>query len=730
MQSVDFLLPKKVRINDTIREMRSYLDNPDVELIRRAYVFAMKHHEGQYRKSGVPYVEHPIAVAYILSKMKMDEMTIATGLLHDTLEDCDTVDYQMITELFGTEIGELVDGVTKIGLMKFSSLEHRQAENFKKILVATAKDIRVILVKLADRLHNMLTLEFVAREKRGRISRETMEIYVPLAHRLGMQWIKSALEDLSFRYLNSEAYYNLVLKLSHGRKERDNYIHEVIQVLRDMLAEHNIQAEISGRVKSINSIHRKMLAQNLEFEEVMDIIAFRIILSSVAECYEVLGLIHSLWKPIPGRFKDYIALPKANMYQSLHTTVIGPKGERMEVQIRTFEMHRVALYGIAAHWRYKEGGAADKDGQKFDWLRQIIEWHRETDDPRTFLASLKTDLFSDEVYVFTPAGDVLSFPKGATPIDFAYRIHTQVGHTCVGAKVNGRMVPLKYQLQSGDRLEIITKKDQHPNRDWLQIVKTSTAKQKIRSFLKEEEHERSLSAGRTILEKELARYKISLNKLEKSGKLDEIAQKYHYKKAEAMLAGIGYGKMSSKYVLQEVVEPDKLATGPIESPIDRLLRPLKRKKPGGIKIHGVDDVLFRMAKCCNPVPGEEIIGFVTRGRGITVHAADCPHALDLDEERRVDVEWDVGAAGAKAVSTHIDVIVVDQAGILAEITRVIGELEINIHEIHSKSLQDSTVDLKFIVEITHIDRLAKLMDSLRKIKGVLSVQRSSNITAS
>ncbi|HPM76136.1 MAG TPA: bifunctional (p)ppGpp synthetase/guanosine-3',5'-bis(diphosphate) 3'-pyrophosphohydrolase [bacterium] len=730
MQSVDFLLPKKVRINDTIREMRSYLDNPDVELIRRAYVFAMKHHEGQYRKSGVPYVEHPIAVAYILSKMKMDEMTIATGLLHDTVEDCDTVDYQMITELFGAEIGELVDGVTKIGLMKFSSLEHRQAENFKKILVATAKDIRVILVKLADRLHNMLTLEFVAREKRGRIARETMEIYVPLAHRLGMQWIKSALEDLAFRYLNSEAYYNLVLKLSHGRKERDNYIHEVNQVLRDMLAEHNIQAELSGRVKSINSIHRKMLAQNLEFEEVMDIIAFRIILSSVAECYEVLGLIHSLWKPIPGRFKDYIALPKANMYQSLHTTVIGPKGERMEVQIRTFEMHRVALYGIAAHWRYKEGGTADKDGQKFDWLRQIIEWHRETDDPRTFLASLKTDLFSDEVYVFTPAGDVLSFPKGATPIDFAYRIHTQVGHTCVGAKANGRMVPLKYQLQSGDRLEIITKKDQHPNRDWLQIVKTSTAKQKIRSFLKEEEHERSLSAGRTILEKELARYKINLNKLEKSGKLEEIAQKYHYKTSEALLAGIGYGKMSSKYVLQEVVEPDKLATGPIESPIDRLLRPLKRKKPGGIKIHGVDDVLFRMAKCCNPVPGEEIIGFVTRGRGITVHAADCPHALDLDEERRVDVEWDVGTAGAKAVSTHIDAIVVDQAGILAEITRVIGELEINIHEIHSKSLPDSTVNLKFIVEITHIDQLAKLMDSLRKIKGVLSVQRSSNITAS
>ena len=725
MQSVDSILPRKVRVDDVIREVRSYLDNPDIELIRRAYVFAMRHHEGQLRKSGVPYVDHPIATSYLLSKMHLDEVTIATGLLHDTLEDCEAVDMEMVVSLFGEEISQLVDGVTKIGKMQFSSLEQQQAENFKKILVATAKDVRVILVKLADRLHNMLTLEFVVREKRTRIARETMEIYVPLAQRLGMQWVKTALEDLSFRFLDPQDYYDLVLKLSRGRKERDKYIEEVIGILGDLLAQHSIQSEVSGRVKSIYSISRKMQKQNLEFEEVMDIIAFRIILSSVAECYEVLGLIHSIWKPIPGRFKDYIALPKANMYQSLHTTVIGPKGERMEVQIRTHEMHRIAMYGVAAHWRYKEIGIGQKDGQKYDWLRQIMEWHRETEDPRAFLASLKTDLFSDEVYVFTPRGDVLAFPNGATPIDFAYRIHTQVGHTCTGAKINGRIVPLKYELKSGDRVEILTKKDQKPNRDWLHIVKTSTAKQKIRSHLKAEEHERSLAAGRSILDKELSRYKKNLNRLEKSGDLDKVAEKYHYKTVETMLAGIGYGKLSVKYVLEEIVGPEKLESGPVETAIDRLLRPLKRKKTSGIKIQGIDDVLFRMAKCCNPVPGESIAGFVTRGRGITVHAADCPIALDLDEERRVEVEWDL-ADDHQMVLIPISALVHDQAGILAAITNAIGFLEVNIHEIHSSTLSDSNVEIKLVLEIKDISQLDRVLVEVRKLQGVMETRRLRN----
>jgi GTP pyrophosphokinase len=722
MQSIDSLLPKKVRPDDIIREVRKYLPEPDIEIIRRAYVFAMHHHEGQARDSGNPYIDHPIAVAYLLAQMRMDEVTITTGLLHDTLEDCPNVDLRLIANLFGEEIADLVDGVTKISQMKFSSQEHKQAENFKKILLATTKDIRVLLVKLADRLHNMYTLEFVPREKRARIAKESMDIYVPLAHRLGMQWIKSALEDLSFRYLNPEAYYNLVMRLTKGRKAREQYIEEVLGVLRNLLTEHKIQAEVGGRIKGLHSIFKKMQAQNLGFDEVMDIIAFRIILASVAECYEVLGLIHSMWRPVPGRFKDYVALPKANMYQSLHTTVIGPKNERMEVQIRTHEMHRVAELGIAAHWRYKATGQLDRDARQFDWLRQIMEWHRESDDPRAFLSGLKMDLFQEEVYVFTPKGDVINLPKGATPLDFAYRIHTQIGNTCSGARVNGRMVPLKYELQSGDRVEVTTKKDQRPSRDWLQFVKTATARAKIRAYLKDEEHEHSLAAGRAMLEKELARYKLNFGKIEKSGELDTVATKLNYKDGPAMLAGLGYGKLSIKYILQELVDPALLEEPPKESAIDRLLRPLKRKKPGGIRIQGIDDVLFRMAKCCNPVPGEPVIGFVTRGRGITVHTADCPIAHDQPEERRVDVEWDVSRDG-KTVPTEIRVHISDRKGVLADISSFITASEVNIDEIHSEHRTDETVNLNFVLQIRDIEQLTRLIGDVRKVKGVLEVER-------
>jgi len=722
MQSIDTLLPRKVRPDDIIREVRKYLGEPDVELIRRAYVFAMHHHEGQLRYSGHAYIDHPINVAYILAQMRMDEVTIATGLLHDTLEDCPNVDQKLIANLFGEDIASLVDGVSKISQMKFHSQEHRQAENFKKILLATAKDIRVLLVKLADRLHNMYTLEYVPREKRARIASETMEIYVPLASRLGVQWIKSALEDLSFRYLNPEAYYSLIMKLTKGRRARESYVEEVIGVLRHLLAEHNIQAEIAGRMKGLHSIYKKMQAQNLNFEEVMDVIAFRIVLASVAECYEVLGLIHSMWRPVPGRFKDYIALPKTNMYQSLHTTVIGPKNERMEVQLRTQDMHRIAELGVAAHWRYKSGGQQDRDTHQFDWLRQIMEWHKESDDPRAFLSGLKMDLFSEEVYVFTPKGDVINLPKGATPLDFAYRIHTHIGQTCVGARVNGRMVPLKHELQSGDRVEVLTKKDQQPSRDWLQIVKTATARAKIRAFLKEEEHEHSLDAGRTMLEKELAKYKMTLARLEKNGELDKIAPKLNYRDGQALLAGLGYGKVSIKYILAELIDPQKLEDGPQETAIDRLLRPLKRKKTGGIKIQGIDDVLFRMAKCCNPVPGEAVIGFVTRGRGITVHAADCAIAQDQPEERRVEVEWDMGRDG-KSVPTEIVVHTNDRKGLLAEISSSITAMEINIDEIHSVHQHDDTVDLNFIVQIRDISQLNRMIAEMRKTKGVIGVDR-------
>lgn len=698
------------------------MPDPEVELIRRAYVFAMHHHEGQKRYSGHAYIDHPIAVAYLLAKMRMDETTIATGILHDTLEDCPNVTKELIADLFGVEIADLVDGVTKISQMKFHSQEHRQAENFKKILLATARDIRVLLVKLADRLHNMYTLEFVPREKRGRIARETMEIFAPLAHRLGMQWVKSALEDYSFRYLNPEAYYSLVMKLTKGRKARDEYIEEVTEILLKLLSRNNIKPEIAGRVKSLHSIFKKMQAQHLAFEEVMDIIAFRFVVSSLAECYEVLGLIHSQWRPVPGRIKDYIAMPKANMYQSLHTTVIGPKNERMEVQLRTREMHRIAELGIAAHWRYKAEGGLDRDAREFDWLRQIMEWHKESDDPRAFLSGLKMDLFSEEVYVFTPKGDVLNFPKGATPLDFAYRIHTQVGHTTVGARVNGRMVPLRHELQSGDRIEIMTKNDQKPSRDWLQLVKTGTAKAKIRAFLNDQERERSYTAGRQMLEKELQKYKVSLNRLEKSGKLNEIGVKLNFKDGASMLAGLGYGKLSMKYVLQEIVEPEKLGKEPEESAIDRLLRPLKRRKPGGIKIHGIDDVLFHMAKCCNPVPGEKVVGFVTRGQGISVHTADCPNTHDQPEERCVEVQWDL-TGDVKSVPTEILVTVADRKGVLAEITNRLAAMEVNIHELHSKQAAVDEVGLLFLLPISDIKQLEKILMDLRKLPHVINAVR-------
>jgi GTP pyrophosphokinase len=512
------------------------------------------------------------------------------------------------------------------------------------------------------------------------------------------------------------------MKLTKGRKARDTYIEEVIGILRNLLAQHNIQAEINGRLKGLHSIFKKMQAQNLAFEEVMDIIAFRIVLASVAECYEVLGLIHSMWRPVPGRFKDYVALPKTNMYQSLHTTVIGPKNERMEVQIRTQEMHRIAELGVAAHWRYKAGGGLDRDARQFEWLRQIMEWHKEADDPRAFLSGLKMDLFTDEVYVFTPKGDVINLPKGATPLDFAYRIHSGVGATCYGARVNGRMVPLKYELASGDRVEILTKKDQRPSRDWLQIVKTATARSKIRNYLKDEEHDHSLQAGRAMLEKELDRYKISLSKLEKSGDLNKAAAKLNYKDGEAMLVGLGYGKLSIKYVLAELVDPTMLQEGPSESAIDRLLRPLKRKKAGGIKIQGIDDVLFRMAKCCSPVPGEPVIGFVTRGRGITVHAADCAVAHDQPEERQVEVEWDIGRE-TKTAPAEIMVRVQDRKGVLADVTSVINTMEINIEEIHSTHRSDDAVDLHFILQVRDIEQLNRLMLEARKVKGVIGVER-------
>jgi GTP diphosphokinase / guanosine-3',5'-bis(diphosphate) 3'-diphosphatase len=714
-----------IRLGDILEELRSYNSNADLDLIRKAYVFSAKVHSGQERKSGEPYLIHPLETAFILAKMRLDEASVSTGLLHDTVEDSPLTSLEEIVEKFGEEIAELVDGVTKIGQMKFSSREQQQAENFKKILLATAKDIRVILVKLADRLHNMRTLEYVNPEKRERIARETMEIYAPLAHRLGIQWIKNELEDLAFRYLNSKAYYDIVLGLSRGRKERERFIDEVIQIIRDLLSDHSIEPEIYGRVKNIYSVWRKMQAQHLEFEQIPDILAFRVILDTVPECYEVMGIIHSVWKPVPGRFKDYIALPKGNMYQSLHTTVIGPFGERIEIQMRTREMHSVAEEGVAAHWRYKEGGKSDaKADQKIVWLRQMLDWQKEVEDSKEYIDLVKVDLFPDDVYVFTPAGEVLSFQKGATPIDFAYRVHTDVGHRCSGAKVNGQIVPLDYQLKSGDRIEIITSKDHVPSRDWLKIVRSGRAKAKIRAWLKSEQHEQSLLAGRSMAEKELRRLKLSLAKVEKAGALDKAATKLGFKTPDAMMAALGYGKLSKTLFIQEVIPKEMLDDDnlPKESVLDKILRPITRKERGGIKIRGIDNVLFRLAKCCSPVPGEKVVGFVTRGRGITVHATDCNEIAALDEERLVEVEWDL-ADKTSTQRTGLGVIVSDRPGMLADISQVIAALKVNISDVTTSKEKDGRIRLDFHLEIKNIGELKDVIKMVATVKGVLEVER-------
>lgn len=717
-----------IRLGDITNEIRTYNPNANIDLIRQAYVFSAKVHAGQVRKSGEPYLIHPLETAFILSKMRLDEASITTGLLHDTVEDSPMTSLEEIEERFGREIAELVDGVTKISQMKFASREQQQAENFKKILLATAKDIRVILIKLADRLHNMRTLEYVSPDKRERIARETMEIYSPLAQRLGIHWIKNELEDLSFRYLDSKSYYDIVLKLSRGRKEREKYIEEVKGILKNLLSSRHIEPEVYGRVKNIYSIRKKMLAQKLDFDEVPDILAFRIILETVPECYEVMGIIHSIWKPVPGRFKDYIALPKNNMYQSLHTTVIGPYGERIEIQMRSREMHKVAEEGIAAHWRYKEGGVSDaKADKKIAWLRQLLDWQKEVEDSTEYIDLVKIDLFPDEVYVFTPQGDVLSFQKGSTPIDFAYSIHTEVGDKCAGAKVNGQIVSLDYQLKSGDKIEIITQKGHVPNRDWLNIVKSGKAKAKIRSWLIKQQHQQSLAAGKAIADKGLRRYKMRLPKFEKDGTLDKVAEKLGFKSSENMLAALGYGKLSLTLFLQEVVPPEIMddRLKPKETPLDKILRPITSKEQGGIKIRDIDNILFRIAKCCSPLPGEKVVGFVTRGRGITVHSLSCPEVKNQDEERLVDVKWDLANTEIRQ-RANLKIDVTNKPGMLADISQAIATEKVNISDVHSVEMGEGRAILMVSVDIRNVNELDGLMKKVRHVKGVLDIHRIRN----
>ena len=725
-----------LRLNDILDRVTSYHPDPDLDLIKKAYVYSAKVHQGQLRKSGEPYLIHPLEVAGLLAELKLDEASVVTGLLHDTIEDT-LATAEEITELFGPEIAQLVDGVTKLSQFSAANTqEEKQAENFRKMVVAMAKDIRVLLVKLADRTHNMRTLDSMKPESQERIARETLDIYAPLANRLGIQWIKNELEELSFKYLKPGEYAELAGKVATEAKEKERFVAEVVQILKGKLAENGVQGDVSGRVKHIYSIWRKMRQLDIEFEQIQDVIGFRIILDTVAQCYETLGIVHTLWKPIPGRFKDYIAIPKPNLYQSLHTTVVGPAGERIEVQIRTREMHRIAEEGVAAHWKYKEKGRdgkgqelSHKDAKEFGWLRQLVEWQRELADPREFLETVKVDLFSDEVFVFTPKGEVKSLPHGATPIDFAYTIHSQVGEHCVGAKVNGKLVPLRNPLKNGDTVEILTSPHSHPSKDWLTYARTSRAQARIRQFLRQAEHRRSIEIGREVAERELRRFGLTLNRLLKGGELDKAAQALGYRVADDLLAGVGYGKVSPLQLLQQLVPAEKLAAPPPApsdsplSPITELFRKMARRTTEGVRINGIDDVLVRYGKCCNPVPGDAIVGYITRGRGVTVHTLTCEKTRGIDPERRVDVAWDVRGDLKRPVSLRV--VTNDRPGILAEISHIFSEAGMNISQASCRTTAPGERAINdFEVTVGDLKQLTSVIRSIERIDGVQTVQRA------
>jgi guanosine-3',5'-bis(diphosphate) 3'-pyrophosphohydrolase len=714
-------------LDPILRNIKSYHPGADIALVGRAYEFAARAHEGQMRQSGDPYVTHPLSVAYIISQLKLDVPSVCAGLLHDAVEDTSTT-IEELTQVFGQEIAFLVDGVTKLGKLPWSTREERQAENFRKMLLAMARDIRVILVKFCDRLDNMRTLDHLPPAKQERIAEETMQIYAPLANRLGIQWVKVELEDLSFKYLFPGEYEQLKVAIAKTRRERERYIADVEKLVQREMDQASIRCRVFGRAKHLWSIRQKMKRTSLPFEEIHDIIGFRVLTDTSRACYEALGVCHSAWKPIPGRFKDYIALPKPNMYQSLHTAVIGPGGQRIEMQIRTEEMQLVAEHGIAAHWKYKEGKSqvGQDEEVKFAWLRRMMEEQNEVKDPTEFIESVKLEMFGDEVYVFTPKGDVKALPKGACPIDFAYAVHSEVGDHCSGARVNGVIVPLRYQLRNGDTLEVITSPNQRPTKDWLKLVKTSRAKNKIRHRLRKEQRDRSLALGKDLLEKGLRRYGLSYGKAHKQGLLGKAAEELKCHSVEDLVISIGYGKITTKQVVDVVLPQDKRAepSPPTEpkNTLSKILRKVTgRTNQSGIKVQGEDGILVRFARCCSPLPGDKIVGFITRGRGVTVHMRDCPKALDLDPERRIDVEWDVKAKVSHPVA--IQVLSADKPGILAHISQSFSDSGINITQAHCRTMEDGRAVNTFHATVADLDQLKSVIRALSRISGVYSVER-------
>lgn len=719
-----------IRINDITDKVAGYIESPDLALIQKAYIFAAQAHDGVVRLSGEPYISHPMSVAFQLAEMQLDEASVVAGLLHDTVEDTDTT-IDEIEDLFGEEVADIVDGVTKISKMQFESKAVAQAENIRKMILAMAEDIRVLMVKLADRLHNMRTLDHMKAIKQRMIAQETLDIYAPLANRLGLHRIKTELEDMCLRFLKPDVYAQLSDAVAQHKSAGQEYIDRVIDMILDMFRKNKIKGHVYGRTKHLYSTHTKMQQQGLSFEEIYDLIAFRIIVPSVKDCYAVLGLIHAEWKPIAGRFKDYISIPKANMYQSLHSTVIGPEGERIEVQIRTEEMHRVAEYGVAAHWQYKEVGKGSKkgkssgqrDAERFTWLRQILDWQRELNDPREFMASLRFDLFQDEVYIFTPNGDIKEMPDGATPVDFAYAIHTQVGDRCAGAKVNGRLVPLHTKLKNGDSVEIITDKNRSPSRDWLKFVKTAKARTRIKQHIRTVERERSLALGREMLEKEGRRVGINVQKAMKDGSFLSLAKDFNCGSADDLVAQVGYMNYTPKKVLKRLyaLKHDELDERKIPEKVSEPPKP--KANPDGLSISGVDKMLVRFAICCNPLPGEPITGYITRGRGVTIHRVDCHNVKNFEPERLLAVSWE--GEEDKSYPAKIKIKCHNRLGMLGKICTLLGEAGVNIDSGTFVSKVDNTSQLEFTVEVKDLNQLYSALSKVKNLEAVFEALRVS-----
>jgi GTP diphosphokinase / guanosine-3',5'-bis(diphosphate) 3'-diphosphatase len=734
----------ELRLEALLRQVHANRSSEDISLIRKAWEFCVRHHEGQMRASGEPYIIHPLKVAEVLAELKMDATAISAGLLHDSVEDTPATTEEIQAE-FGDQVAHIVEGVTKIDKIEFANREDRQAENVRKMLLAMVTDVRVVLIKMADRLHNMRTLEHLKPERQEAIARETLDIYAPLAHRLGMGKVRGELEDLAFRYTDPVSYEKVTAAVEARRIEGEQFLHSVEDTLVEQLREHGIQARVEWRIKRIYSIFQKIERSKVSFDQVYDLLAIRVITQDVAACYAVFGLIHTLWRPVPGRIKDFIAMPRANRYQSLHTTVIGASGHQFEVQIRTEEMHRIAEEGIAAHWKYKAGsgsGVTARDEERLNWIRQLVEWQKEMTDPNEFLSSLKMDLYPDEVYTFTPKGKVVVIPADGTPIDFAYTIHTEVGHTCVGAKVNGRMVPLRSKLHTGDIVEVVTQKDHKPSRDWLTFVKSPRARNKIKHWLNEDQRQRAVEIGRKLLEREAKKFKVPLSQIVDHD-LSRIANEYGVATAADLLATLGQGKHSAHQVLNKLVpgysdQPGQPATdaplpGTAEAGMSDAVRKLHLTGSDSLQVEGQNDLLVYRARCCNPIRGEEIVGYVTRGKGVAVHARSCPNVQNLfyESDRRIAVEWarvgDQVIGKPQRYPVKISVFCDDRAGMLRELTAVISEDNTNIRGVDIRQEDDGEAIIEFIVEAEDVRHLNRMVLGLRRVGGVRAVQRTQKL---